>query len=45
MTTVRSYFVEQPWGRSERFHTVDGTAPVEEVSTQVLNLLKEFDPR
>jgi dTMP kinase len=45
MTTVRSHFVEQPWGRSDRFHTVDGTAPVDEVSTQVLNLLKEFDPR
>jgi dTMP kinase len=45
MTTVRSCFVEQPWGRSDRFRTVDGTAPVEEVGAQVLNLLKEFDPR
>ncbi|HET9186484.1 MAG TPA: dTMP kinase [Acidothermaceae bacterium] len=45
MTTVRSYFLDQPWGRSDRFHTVDGAAPVEAVSDEVLRLLKEFDPR
>ena len=45
MTTVRSYFLEQPWGRSDRFHTVDGTAPISAVSDEVLRLLKEFDPR
>ncbi len=45
MTTVRSYFVEQPWGRSDRFHTVDGTAPADVVSAEVLRLLKESDPR
>lgn len=45
MTTVRSHFLEQPWGRSDRFHTVDGTAAAEVVSEEVLRLLKEFDPR
>jgi len=45
MTTVRRYFVEQPWGHSERFKTIDGTASVDDVTDQVLALLKEFDPR
>lgn len=45
MTTVRSYFLAQPWGGSHRFRTVDGTAPVDAVSDEVLRLLKEFDPR
>jgi dTMP kinase len=45
MTTVRSYFLDQPWGKSDRFKTVDGTAPVDDVTSEVLALVKEFDPR
>jgi dTMP kinase len=45
MSQVRSYFLDQPWGRSERFKTVDGRASVAEVSAEVLALVKEFDPR
>ncbi|MGH8888888.1 MAG: dTMP kinase [Acidothermaceae bacterium] len=45
MTTVRRHFVEQPWGQSDRFKTVDGTEPIDVVTDQVLALLKEFDPR
>ncbi|MDQ1542030.1 MAG: dTMP kinase [Actinomycetota bacterium] len=45
MTTVRNYFLDQPWGSSPRFQVVDGSAPVEAVGAQVSLLLKEFDPR
>jgi dTMP kinase len=45
MTKVRDYFLEQPWGTSERFQVVDGSEPQHEVTAGVLRLLKEFDPR
>jgi dTMP kinase len=45
MTKVRNYFLEQPWGSSERFQVVDGSEPQHEVTAQILRLLKEFDPR
>lgn len=45
MTTVREYFLGQPWGSSPRFRVVDGTQPVDVVKDAVLALLKEFDPR
>ncbi len=45
MTQVRRSFLEQPWGRSDRFVVVDGAASVDAVSAEVLRLVKEFDPR
>jgi dTMP kinase len=45
MTTVRNYFLSQPWGTSERFQVLDGAQPKEEVTADVLRLLKEFEPR
>lgn len=45
MSQVRDYFVSQPWGRSDHFHVIDGTQSRDDVSAQVLTLLKENDPR
>lgn len=45
MAAVRSIFLSQPWGKSNRFHVLDGTMPPDVVTKSICEIVTKSDPR
>jgi len=44
MTRVREIFLHQEWGRSERYHVLDGTLPVDILCKEISRIAEAALP-